>query len=160
MPAVTLDAGQAITGDEFDFDFDTGNGAVSVWDLGTTDPPRILRGKEKRINTIALSADERLIVSGGEDGIVSLWNLQSAKCEKSFLAHDENVEGIAIHPDGQEVLTASRDGTVKVWNLGTAEPVVCYFAGSDIRGCAFTGTRDIIAVERLGVRLRFKLVSR
>ena len=153
---VTSDAGRAITGDEFDFDFDMGDGAVSVWDLGTTDPPRILRGKEKRINAIALSADERLIVTGSEDGIVSLWNLQSAKCVKSFMAHDENVEGIAIHPDGQEVLTASRDGTVKVWNLtqrGSSELSDETPGRADLMNVSPTGRRAAIMVEEKRVKV-------
>jgi WD40 repeat protein len=154
--AVTSDAGRAITGDEFDFEFDTGNGAVSVWDLGTTNPPRILRGKEKRINAIALSPDERLIVTGSEDGIVSLWNLQSAKCEKSFMAHDENIEGIAIHPDGQEFLTASRDGTVKVWNLahrGSSEFADETPGRADLMAVSSMGRRAAIMVEEKRVKV-------
>ncbi|MGD8292023.1 MAG: AAA family ATPase, partial [Desulfobacterales bacterium] len=147
---VTSDASRAITGDEFDFEFETGNGAVSVWDLGTTDPPRILHGKEKRINAMALSANERLIVTGSEDGIVSLWNVQSAKCGKSFIAHDKSVEGIAIHPNEEEVLTASRDGTVKVWNL--AQCGLSEFANetpgrAEMMSISATGRRAAIRVE-------------
>jgi WD40 repeat protein len=153
---VTSDLSRAITGDEFDFDFDTGDGAVSVWDLGITDPPLILRGKEKRINAIALFANERLIVTGSEDGIVSLWNLQSAKCEKSFIAHDKNIEGIAIHPDGQKVLTASRDGTVKVWNLAHHGP--SEFADetpgrADLMTVSSMGRRAAIMVEEKRVKV-------
>ena len=135
-------------------------GSLTLRDLESGKTIRRLLGHRGHVHDAGFTPDGARAVSVGEDRLIRIWDLATFECTDILEGHDATIRCVAISPDGTFAATGSEDDTLQVWNLGTVEPVACYFAGSDIRGCAFTGTREIIAVERLGVRLRFKLVSR
>ena len=136
------------------------SGSLTLRDLESGKTIRRLLGHRGRVHDAVFTPDGARAVSVGEDRLIRIWDLATFKNTDNLEGHDATIRCVAISPDGTFAATGGEDDTLQVWNLETLEPVACYFAGSDIRGCAFTGTREIIAVERLGVRLRFKLMSR
>ena len=82
-----------------------------------------LTGHDGPVNGVAVSADGRTAVSGGDDGTVRVWDLAGAAAPRVLTGHTGYVNGVAISADGRTAVSGGRDGTVRVWDLaGTATP--------------------------------------
>ena len=75
-----------------------------------------LLGHERGVFSLAPSADDRLLASGGEDGCARVWNTQSRTAELTLM-HPSDPEAVAMHPSGHEVVTGCDDALVRVWNV-------------------------------------------
>ena len=70
-------------------------------------------------NCIDVSADNELLMSGGEDSTVTFWSLQTGIKLKTFTNHSTAVIAVAFAQD--QMLSASRDGQVFIRYFRTAE---------------------------------------
>ncbi|MBE9106580.1 hypothetical protein IQ229_17080, partial [Nostoc cf. edaphicum LEGE 07299] len=85
-----------------------------------------LHGHEDYVNSVAISADGQIIVSGGFDRTVRLWNHQGLPLAEPFRGHQDYVSCATISANGQTIVSGDRDGTVRLWNrqgLSLAEPL-------------------------------------
>jgi WD40 repeat protein len=81
-----------------------GDGTIRLWDLRQPEPaPRILRGHEARVETVAISADGQHLASGSEDGTTRLW---------------------IVHPEDVVCKKVERNLTLEEWYqfVGSAPP--------------------------------------
>ena len=95
----------------------TNPGVVGVWDFELGILLKTLEGHKGHITALAMTADSRFILSGGQDGVVHLWDLETGTQLKTMTGHKGAILMIHIAPDGQHVITGSSDGTVRVWVL-------------------------------------------
>jgi WD40 repeat protein len=72
---------------------------------------------------VALSPDERLILTTGCDNLAKLWNSQTGELVRTFTGHTGWVTGAAFVGDGSRIVTVSFDGHIKLWDAATAEVV-------------------------------------
>ncbi|WP_445637595.1 WD40 repeat domain-containing protein [Nostoc sp. DSM 114161] len=86
------------------------------WKLKIT-TPRLLKGHSGKVNTLAISADGKTLVSGGEDKTVKIWNLQTGELKQTLAGHTGKVNAVAISADSKIIASASNDKTVKIWDL-------------------------------------------
>ena len=78
-----------------------------------------------RCHAVAVSADGRTAVSGGDDGTVRVWDLAGTAAPRVLTGHDRWVRAVAVSADGRTAVSGGDDGTVRVWDLaGTAAPRV------------------------------------
>ncbi len=116
--------------------FVTGGGdyTAKVWDASTLELKTSL-GKANcasiqecglfssdTVNSVAISRDNKLIATGGEDNFVRLWDAQSGKLLVRFNdphKHDKAVNDVTFSPDGTKIASASADRTVKVWDIAS-----------------------------------------
>jgi COMPASS component SWD3 len=68
---------------------------------------------------IAISADGKIMISGGNDRVITLRNLKTGKIIRSFTGHSGSIYGLSLSPDGQTLVSSSRDTTLKIWHLHT-----------------------------------------
>jgi WD40 repeat protein/serine/threonine protein kinase len=70
--------------------------------------------------SVAFSADNRTLATGGDDGAIRFWNLNSL--QESLVLHAGNamVECLAFSPDGNHLASGDGDGFVRLWH---ARPV-------------------------------------
>lgn len=80
-----------------------------------------LTGHTGAVLAVAISADGKRIVSGGQDGTVKVWDAATGRAEQTLMGHSRAVFGVAISADGRHIVSGSHDHTIKVWNADTGE---------------------------------------
>src|SRR5262249_60559845 len=91
---------------------------LRLWDTKTGEEIRRFRGHSHGIECLALSADGRRAVSGG-NGTVRVWEVETGKEIYRFDGHTGGVRATVFTPDGKRVLSACEnlDGTLLLWEL-------------------------------------------
>jgi WD40 repeat protein/predicted Ser/Thr protein kinase len=70
------------------------------------------------------SADDRLLITAGEDGSARVWDLRAGQALGPPLRHAGPVTGVAFRPDDRAAATAGRDGTARLWEVGSGRPLL------------------------------------
>eukprot|EP01095_Lingulamoeba_sp_RSL-Kostka_P002813 TRINITY_DN1372_c0_g1_i1.p1 TRINITY_DN1372_c0_g1~~TRINITY_DN1372_c0_g1_i1.p1 ORF type:complete len:492 (-),score=163.50 TRINITY_DN1372_c0_g1_i1:36-1511(-) len=74
-------------------------------------------GHSKRIISIAISNDDKILATGGEDKMINLWNAEDISFRYRFKGHKNSVSGLAFQKtDSSQLYSCSHDRVVKVWN--------------------------------------------
>ena len=87
-----------------------------MWDLGSGAPLHTLTGHHGWVNPVAVSADGRRAVSGGEDRSVRVWDLEQGTALASF-ASDSKITVLAATPPGTRVIAGTSTGLVHCLQL-------------------------------------------
>ncbi len=101
--------------------------------------------------SLALSADGRTLVSGGNDNKVRLWDASEAEpIERLAIIGDRSWRPpvVAISPDGQTMAFAGSDQSVQIWSAAPPEPhSIASIAGNGwpISSLAFSPNGKILA---------------
>jgi WD40 repeat protein len=84
-----------------------------------------LSGHKGGINAVAISADNRWLVTGSQDNTARLWDLTAVDPAASatvLSGHESTVGAVAISPDNRWLVTGSGDKTARLWDLNTTDP--------------------------------------
>lgn len=116
---------------------------------------RIDRSRVANVNTLTLSDDARLMVSGLSDGSARVWDLHYGREIQRLNAHGGEVRAVAIDPAGETVATGGDDATIALWSAmtgtlkarmqGHAQPVRTVAFSAD-GGQAVSGAGDGLAI--------------
>jgi WD40 repeat protein len=68
------------------------------------------------VQSLAVSPDGKLLVTGGEDRAARVWDVTSGKQMRELIGHKGAVGSVALSPDGKRVLTAGTPD-VRLWDL-------------------------------------------
>lgn len=104
-----------------------GDNLVRLWDLDTapaccTKLRCDLKGHTATVQTVAFSADGRLLASGAVDKLVILWNPISGEMLYTLEGHARYVTSVAFSPDNMYLATGSHN-KVHIWKLGFQQPI-------------------------------------
>ncbi|MEP6519928.1 protein kinase domain-containing protein [Microcoleus vaginatus] len=96
-------------------------GTIRIWNLKTGGLPRTLNSvhSKKSVKTLAVSPDNSLLASGGDDNNVIIWDLKTGRRIRTIAAHTAAVNAIAFSRDGKTLASGSDDKTVRLWNART-----------------------------------------
>ncbi len=72
---------------------------------------------------LAISADGRLVLTGGGDGKMKLWDTASWRALRSFDADTNFVGSIAFGPGAEQCVSAGNLGALRVWSLRTGAEI-------------------------------------
>ena len=65
---------------------------------------------------VAISPDNQLLASGGENKLVQVWQADG-KLLYTLKGHQARIWSVKFSPDGKYIASASRDRTLKIWDL-------------------------------------------
>lgn len=74
------------------------------------------------INTVALSPDGNMALTGGDDQTARLWNLESGEQLQQW-KHGSTVELVSFNPQGDYVVTSAGNDQTHLWGLPSAERI-------------------------------------
>jgi WD40 repeat protein len=108
----------------------SGGGELScplLWNLATGASSSFPAEREGWINTMALSPNGKLLVTGSADGTVILWDFT----ERELLARlipptGGSIVAAAFSPDGRWLVAGYGDSTLRVWDISTYQPKAIY----------------------------------
>uniref|UniRef100_A0A6P7GL63 Angio-associated migratory cell protein isoform X1 n=1 Tax=Diabrotica virgifera virgifera TaxID=50390 RepID=A0A6P7GL63_DIAVI len=90
-----------------------------------------LQKHKKAVFSSALSKDDTLAITGGEDDIAYLWNTETGEVLFEFSGHKDSVTEVHFNFDGQYVATGDMAGMIQVWSLKEKKLAWCY-EGDDL----------------------------
>jgi WD40 repeat protein len=81
--------------------------------------PRVLRGDDGPLDSVAFSPDGRFVLTGADDGTSCLWSTDSGRLVRKFISRRGPIGYVALNPRSGTVLTVSGDGYASLWNENT-----------------------------------------
>ncbi|RNA33216.1 transducin beta 3 [Brachionus plicatilis] len=77
-----------------------------------------IKAHEKDINSVCVSANDKLIASGSSDKTAKVWDSSDGICLGVLRGHKRGVWCVQFSTVDQLLVTSSADGTIKLWSLG------------------------------------------
>ena len=74
----------------------------------------VLQGHTDSVNSVAITSDNKYIVSGGADKTVGIWNFQDKTREAALQGHTEMVICVAITSDNKYIVSGGFDKAVGI----------------------------------------------
>ncbi|XP_063968859.1 protein qui-1-like [Lytechinus pictus] len=75
------------------------------------------------VTCIAISKDDRIVVTGSADRTLKLWTADGGKLLRTIQKHDGPISCVSVTPDCQRVISGALDGLVRVFNIEDGELV-------------------------------------
>ncbi len=94
---------------------------VIEWDLDQWRQSRQLQGHTDVVNSLALSRDATLLVTGSGDTTVRLWDFKAGTTSHTLYGHSKAVLRVALTPDGTRALSCGEDGDLICWDTQSGE---------------------------------------
>ena len=117
--------------------------SIKIWVIKKKKCESILYGHSDSIQAIAITRDDKYIISGSNDYTVRIWNFRD-KRQEGVLEADASVYSISVTVDSKLFISGCSDGTVKVWNLETKRVVADLKAHSAVNTVAVTNDNKYI----------------
>lgn len=101
-----------------DFVVETTAAGVRLRDLLNGTTKQIPVETDERISAVALSPDNRTLITADESGLVQVWDAQTGESRKT-VPTGQQITALAIDASGQLLATARADRTIVLWDLKT-----------------------------------------
>jgi len=103
---------------------------IHMWDVQTKALRTPFQGHTSWAESVAISPDGNLIVSGSFDKTIRMWDAMTGKTLGPPLhGHTGMVMSVAISPDSKRIVSGSTDKTIRVWDVCTSEASVTPLQG-------------------------------
>lgn len=99
------------------------NHEVRLWDVATRKLLQSFDGHQKKVLSVALSSDGKLLAAGGEDESIRVWEISTGNQVHKFTGHRGSVLSVAFSLDSKQLASGGEDQTIRIWELSTAKEV-------------------------------------
>jgi WD40 repeat protein len=90
---------------------------LKLWDLETGLVVKTFAGHPVAVTSVAVSADNRAILSGDKEGTAIIWNPHSAQMLFALNAHQGRILDVDISPNAKTGLTVGSDALIHLWDI-------------------------------------------
>lgn len=104
-------------------------------------------GHSEQLWTVAMSSDNKYIVTGAWDNSAKLWDVQTGKQLRSFNGHDGYIMSVNLSDDNKFLLTSSNDKTLKIWDMYNGSLLKTLPVNAHPRSAKFAGNGKLIHVS-------------
>jgi hypothetical protein len=103
-------------------------GKLRLYDAKTGKLIWTYKRHDGEVNSLCISQDKKLILSGGADKTLKVWEigkhesiraLRQGDCLATFTGHDAAVLSVCLRRDNQFALSGSADHTLRLWQVAT-----------------------------------------
>ncbi len=96
---------------------------------------------------VAMSADGKLVASGGADRVIRLWSLPEGTLRAELRGHARGpIHDLGFSPSGARIVSAGDDDTIRVWDVASArELAIGRGHTSWVARAAYSPRGDVIA---------------
>ncbi|PSO61773.1 MAG: hypothetical protein BRC53_10980 [Cyanobacteria bacterium SW_6_48_11] len=105
-----------------------GDGCITLWQLGSSEPLAFLKGNVDSVESLAIRPDGKVLAAGCVDGSIKFWQLDSdtftgiSHSPSAILqAHTGQVRSVIFTQDGQTLISGGADSKIKIWHPGSGE---------------------------------------
>jgi WD40 repeat protein/DNA-binding SARP family transcriptional activator len=98
--------------------FGSANGSIVLVHLRTRGKPENMpRRATAAIESLAFSADGKMLASTAADGSVAVWDVPTATLRETLAGHTASAFDPVFSPDGETLYAGSADGSVLAWDI-------------------------------------------
>lgn len=120
-------------------------GKVNVWDL-TADTLLRQFSTQRFLADMALSADERLLLTCGKDSTAKLWD-GDGRLQRVLKGHTGPVTSVALSSDQRHIVTGGGDKTARIWSPdGVCRLVIPVSNANVINDAQFSPDGQVVAL--------------
>ncbi|MBD2355504.1 serine/threonine protein kinase [Tolypothrix sp. FACHB-123] len=69
------------------------------------------------VNSLAITADGKTLISGGADNKIKIWNLATGDLKTTLSKNLDAINSVVISRDGKTLFSGSKNGIIQIWNL-------------------------------------------
>ncbi|ATZ48860.1 hypothetical protein BCIN_04g00790 [Botrytis cinerea B05.10] len=105
-----------------------------------------LEGHSGGVNSIAFSADSKLLASASRDHTIKIWDSATGTLQQTLEGHNGEVNSVAFSADSKLLASASDDRTIKIWDsaTGTLQQTLEGHSGG-VNSVAFSADSKLLA---------------
>lgn len=118
----------------------SGNEAIiKQYAIGSWQIARTFTGHTDIVNDIAISQNNKYMISGSNDKTARIWDLQTGKELRKLAVDCWKVQAVAFSRDSRFAATGCNDGTIKVWEVETGKLIANIISeGENIKSVVFS----------------------
>ncbi|KAJ3295141.1 hypothetical protein HDU76_006883 [Blyttiomyces sp. JEL0837] len=113
-------------------------GNVEIWDCDTGYGMQTLFGHQSHVESVQVSKDGKMIVSGSDDNTVRVWDSETGGNLWQLSGHTLRITAVAISDDGTKILSASFDKSLILWDIKTGRKLQQLPGQSHMKCCAIS----------------------
>ncbi|XP_074661787.1 U3 small nucleolar RNA-interacting protein 2-like isoform X2 [Tubulanus polymorphus] len=93
--------------------------------------PKTSAGHKSHVLCLAISSDNKFLVSGDCDKLIHVWNPENCQHIRTFTGHRDSVSGLVFRKGSHQLFSSSHDRSVKIWDLDQMAYVETLFGHQD-----------------------------
>lgn len=124
---------------------------IRVYNLTNSQITKTFAGHADVVNAIAISFNNRLLLSGSNDKTARIWDVVTGKQIRALPVNCWKVTAVAFSDDAKYAVTGCNDGTIKVWEVESGKLITEIESNeSAVKDLAFTkNLKQILAATML-----------
>ena len=75
-------------------------------------------------DSVAISPDNSLLASDGEDNTIRLWDIKTGDLKLTLSGHNDCVMSVSFSPDGRKIISGGEDELIHFWDVATGKEIL------------------------------------
>ena len=110
-------------------------------------------GHKGTVRSVALSADRRYLLSGGDDAAVKLWDAVTGKCLHTLREHKAPIFTVEFSANSRYALSASEDQTIKLWDIAIGQVLQTFQGHHQLTAAAYSPNGQFVLAGDTPIKL-------
>ena len=127
------------------YDISTNTPTIGFWDVETGETMPALPGVGNRMDKVAWSTNESILVSVSSDNDIAIWDTKTGKLQHMITGYYNRITGVSWSPDGHALASSAWDGTIVLWDIKASTPLQIIDGPRFVEDIAWSPNGDLLA---------------